>query len=307
MHIPVLAREVLEYLIPETGECRVIDCTVGYGGHSSLILAKNRKAVLLGIDRDDEAIAAAEEVLKFAAGRFSLSRGNFSDLAELAAGKRWLSADVVLMDLGVSSPQIDSPRRGFSFKHDGPLDMRMDCHADRTASRFLNTAGVEDLEFAFREYGEIRESRRLARKIVERRNEKAWFGTLEFADFCNSVLGRQRRPGLQAATLCFQALRIAVNSELQELEKALPKAVELLRPGGRIAVISFHSLEDRIVKRYFVSEARDCICPPGLPVCCCGHKKILKIITRRPLEAGRDEVQENRRAGSAKMRVAEKI
>lgn len=303
-HYPVLAKEVLDLLIPEKGELKVIDGTVGYGGHSSLILKKNSDAVLLGIDRDGEALKAARENLKFAGDRVHLQKGKFSDLANFAAEIGWLSVDVVLLDLGVSSPQLDSPGRGFSLRQNGPLDMRMDCETSKTAADILNSYDANELEKIFREYGEIKHAKKLANAIVARRNEKKWTETMEFAEFCNSLLGQQRRPGLQAATLCFQALRIAVNEELSELEKVLPKAIKILSPGGKIAVISFHSLEDRIVKNFFKMEAKDCICPPENFVCACHHHKTLEIVTKKPITASKEECMNNPRSACAKLRVA---
>ncbi len=307
-HFPVLSREILREMIPEHGPLKVIDGTVGYGGHSSLILKKNPEAVLLGIDRDCEALENARKILMFAGERVRLMKDCYSNLVERAAENGWFSADVVLLDLGISSPQIDSPERGFSYSLDGPLDMRMAPESGKTAADILNSSGEGELERIFREYGEIRESRRLARVIcADREIGKRWNGTADFADFCNRILGRRRRPGLQAATLCFQALRIAVNNELKELEKALPLALEVLAPGGKIAVISFHSLEDRIVKNFFRRESKDCLCPPENFTCICGHRKRLELITKKPITAEPDEIEENRRSSSAKLRIAEKI
>lgn len=297
----------MDLLIVKTGPMKVIDGTVGYGGHSSLILKKNAEAVLLGIDRDGEALAAAEKVLGFAGDRIHLVKDSFSNLAACAAGLGWHSVDAILLDLGVSSPQIDDPKRGFSYRLDGPLDMRMDVQSRETASRILNTYPYEDLERIFREYGEIQKSRKLADEIVRRRTEKEWMYTAELADLCNSIPGIVRRNGPPAPSLCFQALRIEVNRELEELKKALEDGVKLLAPGGRIAVISFHSLEDRIVKQYFKMMASCCLCPPGLPICMCGHRQSLKLIAKKPVCATEDEVRGNRRAAPAKLRVAEKM
>lgn len=306
-HIPVLADEITEYLHPGEGEYRLIDGTLGRGGHSSLILKLNTAAELLGLDRDNEALSGAAEVLDFASDRIHLVRGEFSTLAEQAISLGWHLVDAVLLDLGVSSPQIDSPVRGFSFRTDGPLDMRMDTRSRKTAARVLNNSSQEDLARIFWEYGDIKESRKLARAIIKRRESKPWSHTKELAELCEGVLSSGKRKSVPPATLCFQALRIYVNDELDELKIGLEKAVKILKPGGRIAVISFHSLEDRIVKQFFRKEAAECLCPPGFPICVCKHKPRLKILTRKPVTAKEDEKQQNRRAGSAKLRVAERI
>lgn len=305
-HLSVLYREVLEYLTFD-GPCRIIDGTLGCGGHSSLILKANPQAELLGIDRDGDALERAGENLKFAGKRINLVRGNFSELASCANEIGWDSVDAVLLDVGVSSPQIDDSKRGFALRLDGPLDMRMDKRSQVTASRVLNYTGETELANIFYEYGEERRSRRLARAIVERRAEKPFERTLEFAEFCESVLGKSRPGKLPTPTKCFQALRIAVNDELGELKQALSEAVPLLKKGGRLAVISFHSLEDRIVKEFFKEQAASCVCPPGMPVCICDHPAQVKILTRRPVKAQADEIKFNRRAASAKLRVAEKL
>jgi len=305
-HLPVLYREVLEYLTFD-GPCRIIDGTLGSGGHSSLILKANPQAELLGIDRDGDALERAGESLKFAKDRIHLVRGNFSELTNSALEIGWDYVDAILLDVGVSSPQIDDSKRGFALRLDGPLDMRMDTRSQVTASRILNYRGETELADIFYKYGEERRSRRLARAIVERREEKPFERTLEFADFCESVLGKTRPGKLPTPTKCFQALRIAVNDELGELEQALSDAVPLLTKGGRVAVISFHSLEDRIVKEFFREQAASCVCPPGMPICICDHPAQVKILTRRPLKAQSDEIEFNRRSGSAKFRVAEKL
>jgi len=305
-HIPVMPDEVVEYIAPGTGAFRMVDGTLGWGGHSSLILKLNGVAELLGIDRDREAIRNAGKVLEFAGNRIKLVRGSFSTLAEQVIGTGWLPVDAVLLDLGMSSPQIDTPERGFSLRMDGPLDMRMDITSSMTAARVLNNYSEDGLAKIFRDYGEIRESRKLARAIIRRREEKRWSRTGELVELCNDVLRSGRRKSVPAATLCFQALRICVNDELEELKKGLRGALEVLRPGGRIVVISFHSLEDRIVKKFFKREATECLCPPRLPQCVCGHKPSLKLITKKPITASDEEVQINRRAACAKLRVAEK-
>lgn len=306
-HLPVLYREVVDFLAAGDKPCRLIDGTLGCGGHSSLILKANPQAQLLGIDRDGDALERAGEILNFAADRITLKRGNFSELADFASEVEWDSVDAILLDIGISSPQIDDAERGFALRLDGPLDMRMDKRSPLTASRILNNSSETELARIFYEYGEERRSRRLARAIVERREEKPFERTLEFADFCEKVLGKSRPGKLPTPTKCFQALRIAVNDELGELKKALHDAVPLLKSGGRLAVISFHSLEDRIVKEFFREQAASCVCPPGLPVCVCKHKAKVKILTRKPVTAKPDEIEFNRRAASAKLRVVEKL
>lgn len=308
-HIPVLAKETIDLLVPdERSPFRVVDCTVGCGGHSSLILKANGHAELLGLDRDGDAIERARQTLEFAADRVHLIRSHFSNLAGCVDAVGWDSVDAILLDIGISSPQIDDPQRGFSFRYNGPLDMRMDKRSALTASRVVNTYSWEDLERVFRVYGELRESRFLASAIVEARKHGAIETTHQLAAICDNVLRRSSRKGSPPApTLCFQALRIEVNDELGELERVLGTAVDLLNPGGRIGVISFHSLEDRIVKHFFSDMAQTCKCPPKCPVCVCGWKARLKILTKRPVEAGDAELSSNPRSACAKLRVAEKI
>jgi 16S rRNA (cytosine1402-N4)-methyltransferase len=307
-HVPVLAEEVFELLAAgKTGPFKLVDGTVGLGGHSSLILRRNAAAESLGIDRDEEALTRAENVLSFAAERARLVKDEFSSLAERAIGFGWHLVDAVLLDIGVSSIQIDTPSRGFSIRNDGPLDMRMDKTSSETAARVLNNSRERELAAIFREGG-VKKSRVLARAIVERAKEKPWSRTKELVELCEKVLGgRERRRSIPPATLCFQALRMRVNDELGELKKALPEAVRILKPGGRLAVISFHSLEDGVVKRFMKKESAECLCPPGLPACVCGHVPSLKILTRKPVTASEEEIARNPRAASAKLRVAEKL
>jgi 16S rRNA (cytosine1402-N4)-methyltransferase len=302
-----MAATVVDLLLAgRRGPCRIIDGTIGNGGHSSLILQTNTAAEVLGIDRDDEALARAKTMLAFAESRVRLVHDRYSRLAARATEQRWRSVDAVLLDLGVSSPQLDDARRGFSHRLDGPLDMRMDRESGMTASRILNFTEEEELARIFYQYGEIRESRRLARAVVQRREQQPFQRTGEFAALCADVCGRSRR-SLPAATLAFQALRIAVNEELAELEQGLAAATDLLAPGGRLAVISFHSLEDRRVKQFFRRESTTCLCPPGLPVCICHHRPRLREITRKPVVANAAEVAANPRTACAKLRVAERL
>ena len=307
-HIPVLAEEVAEVLaLPRETPARLIDGTVGGGGHSALLLAKFPRLEILGIDRDRRALAAAAEKCEFAADRMTLIRGDFGSLSEIAESCGWGEVDGVLLDVGVSSPQIDTPERGFSWRSDGPLDMRMDDRSPVTAGRLLNHAPEEELARIFREYGEIVQAKKLARAAVEMRAKTPFGTTADLVRLCDEVLGIARPGKLPHPTLVFQALRIAVNDELGQLEKALRAGCGRLKTGGRIAVISFHSLEDRIVKNYFRDESTGCHCPPGLPVCRCGHRASLKIVTRKPVVPTEAEVAANRRCACAKLRAAEKI
>jgi 16S rRNA (cytosine1402-N4)-methyltransferase len=306
-HKPVMPRETLEFIGEKTGELKVIDATVGCGGHSSLILMKYPEAVLLGLDRDEKALEFAKTKLSAASGRFRLMKSRFSEIRARATDMGWLSVDAVLMDLGVSSLQLDDPSRGFSHNFDGPLDMRMGLDSENTAARILNTSSEKDLKRIFREFGEIRKAGRLAREIVARREKMRWTSTLELAELCWNIPGISRRKGPPPPTLCFQALRMAVNNEMFELKKALEDAAEILAPGGIIAVISFHSLEDRVVKLFFRKEASTCLCPPDFPECRCGHKPSLEIVTKKPVTPMQDEIEKNRRAAPAKMRIARKL
>lgn len=304
-HVPVLPREVADLLHFE-GAARIVDGTLGNGGHSAILLQANPQLELLGIDRDGAALGRAEKRLAFAAGRVQLQRGAFSELKAIAAMAGWPNADGILLDIGVSSPQLDDGGRGFSWRSNGPLDMRMDNRSELTASRIVNRWTEAELVRIFREYGEVRSAGKLAARLVERRNRQPFATTGELAAFVEEVLGRSRPGVLPTPTLVFQALRIAVNDELNELGKALEAALELLRPGGRLVVISFHSLEDRLVKNFFRERARGCICPPQLPVCVCGHRPELKLLTRHVVTAAEDELAANRRAAPAKLRAAEK-
>jgi 16S rRNA (cytosine1402-N4)-methyltransferase len=306
-HTPVMAQEVLDYLIIPSKKQKIIDGTLGFGGHSKLMLNKNDQAELLGIDRDDTAIKFTTDLLSFAKERVVIAKGKFSDLATISESIGWNKVDSILLDIGVSSLQIDKGERGFSFRENGPLDMRMDNKQKRTASQILNFSCVEDLAKIFREYGEIKQAWKLANAIVDRRADNPWFYTHELAELCREILTLTRKNGPPAPTLCFQALRIAVNDELGELKRAVESSIKMLNKGGRLCVISYHSLEDRIVKKIFRDEAAGCICPPGLPICMCDHKAVIKLINKKPMIPKAAEIKINRRAGSAKMRIAEKI
>ncbi len=230
--------------------------------------------------------------------------GRFSELDSVAAERGFAPADVILFDFGISSAQLDDPDRGFSFRAEGPLDMRMDTQSDRTAAEIVNRADVAELERILREYGEERWARRIAQFIVARRPLRS---TRELAQAVEAAVPRKAWPrDIHVATRTFQALRIAVNDEMAEIETGLRAALSTLKPGGRMATISFHSLEDRLVKSFFNVESKDCICPPQQPVCTCGHRATLRIITRHPVRPSDEEVAANPRARSARLRVAEK-
>ncbi len=304
-HTPVLLEAVVETLAVPPGAV-IIDATVGAGGHATALLAAaGPTGRLLGIDRDEAALALAAERLAPFAGQVTLAHATFDTLARQAAAAGIAAADAILLDVGVSSMHLDDPARGFSFAHDGPLDMRMDPAGDApTAAEIVNTADERELADLIWRYGEDRLARRIARAIVRSRPLTR---TAELAGVVAAVYPRRRQEKIHPATRTFQALRIAVNDELGMLERTLPQAVALLRPGGRLAVITFHSLEDRLVKRYFRRAAADCICPPGQPVCTCGHRAEVREITRRPLTATAAEVARNPRSRSARLRAVEKL
>ena len=308
-HIPVLSEEVLELLAFAPGRPpRMIDGTVGGGGHSALLLKKYPLLEVLAIDRDPAAIEAAKTNLAFAGDRVRFRRGEYADMGRAARENGWDQVEGILLDIGVSSPQIDQAERGFSWRREGPLDMRMDQSSPVTAGRILNFASEEELTRIFREYGELRSAAKLAHAAVERRKKSFFATTADLAALCGETLGRSAPGKLPLPTLVFQALRIAVNGELDQLRRGLEEGVKLLAPGGRIAVISFHSLEDRIVKEFFRKESTKCICPPGLPVCRCGHEASLSLPLRsRAVTASAGELERNPRAACAKLRIAEKL
>jgi 16S rRNA (cytosine1402-N4)-methyltransferase len=262
---------------------------------------------LIGLDWDEEAIAASREGLSEFGARVQLVRANYVELERVLMSLGVTAVDGVVFDLGVSSRQFDEPERGFSFQREGPLDMRMSRQLGATARDVLRAASLEELARIFRVYGEEKRARAIARKIVAERERAPLETTIQLARLVEHVLGPKRGGGIHPATRVFQALRIEVNDELANLRRGLEVATRFLKSGGRLAVISFHSLEDRIVKRFFVEESSGCICPPDLPVCACGRKEVLRIVTRKPVTAGEAEVRANPRARSAKLRVAEKF
>jgi len=278
-----------------------VDCTVGAGGHAFGILAACvPEGLLLGLDVDPAALDLARSRLAPFGERAILRRRSYAELAAVLAELEWGKVDGIVLDLGVSSMQVDRAERGFSFNKEAPLDMRFDPTQERTAAELVNELPEKDLADLLYRYGEERQSRRIARAIAANRPIRT---TLELAALIARTIGGGK---IHPATRSFQALRIATNRELENLEAILPQAVAALRPEGRLAVIAFHSLEDRIVKQFFRRESKDCICPPDRPVCTCGHTASIVEVTRKPVQTGDDEVRSNPRARSARLRVAER-
>ncbi len=306
VHKPVLLDECMEVLNIRPGGVYV-DGTLGRAGHSREIARRLTVGRLICIDQDMAAIEAAEERLAPWRDRVTLVHGNFSGLADILRQAGVSGVDGALFDLGVSSPQLDDASRGFSYMQDAPLDMRMDAAAALTAREVVNTWSPEELRRILYEYGEERYAPAIARAIVRAREEKPVETTLELADIIRGAMPPAAlREKQHPAKRTFQAVRIAVNGELDVLPPMLKAAADKLRPGGRLAVITFHSLEDRIVKRTMRDMARGCTCPPEFPVCVCGKKPMLRLVTRRPIVPGTEELSENPRARSAKLRAAEK-
>lgn len=300
-HEPVLLREVMLQLGPAPG-ARFIDGTVGAGGHAAAFLAATAPdGRLLGFDRDPEAMAFAARRLAPFGARFVPVVNSYGEMGAIAPALGFDGVDGIFLDLGLSSRQLEDPERGFSFLKEGPLDMRFDSRQGETAADLINNLSAEELTDLFRRYGEEPQSRRIARLIVIHR---PFHTTTELAGLIEHEIGRRGRPGRHPATRIFQALRIAVNDELGEVERGLRAAVGLLRPGGRLAVISFHSLEDRLVKQFIRAAARDCVCPPEQPVCTCGARAVLKPVTRKAVQATAQEIAANPRSRSARLRVA---
>jgi len=306
MHTSVLLQEVIATLQPKPGGI-YIDGTVGAGGHAAAILtASAPDGQLFGLDQDGTALEIARHRLAEFGTRVHLLEANFSQLEEVAMAYQIPAADGILLDIGVSSMQLEQPERGFSFQMDGPLDMRMNPSRGKTAADLVNSLPEDELANLIYRFGEESYSRRIAKAIVQAR---PIYRTGQLAQIIAGAVPRkatkQAGKKIDPATRTFQALRIAVNDELAALEQALPQALELLKPGGRLAVISFHSLEDRIVKQYFKQEAQDCICPPEQPICTCRHKSTVTIITKKPITPSLAEIDANPRARSAKLRVVE--
>jgi len=302
-HIPVLTKKILDFA-PESAQT-ILDCTLGGGGHSQLLLEKFPKAKFFGIDRDSCSLKAAKIRLKPFSKKITLNQAAFSELSECFI--RWGDPlfDYILADIGVSSEQLLQPLRGFSFSHDGPLDMRMD--QDRqslTAEHLVNNSSEQDLLYILRYYGEERFARKIVSAIVSRRKKYPFKTTTELANLVKEVIPRRcKKPGINPATLTFQALRIAVNEELNELKCLLDKVPTQLKSNGRFAIISFHSLEDRIIKHQLRKWENPCVCPRNLPYCICGEKSIGKVLTKLPVTASKNEISNNPRSRSAHLRV----
>lgn len=318
-HQPVLVKEVLEYLNLKPND-NVIDGTVGGGGHAEAILKKiGPNGHLLGLDRDPKAIAAAQQRLIRFKNRFTLIQDSYKNLPSIInnyfrvkrnknkniyAERSGIQFNHLLLDLGLSSAQVaPKDERGFSFQNDSPLDMRFGPDSFLTAGEILNKWSKDELIKIFKEYGEERYAKKIAEKIVLSRQKKPIKTTLDLVE----IIDYRQRGRIHPATKVFQALRIAVNDELNVLKESLPSILDILSPAGRIAVISYHSLEDRIVKRFFQKEAKDCLCPKNIPICQCHHQARLKIITKKPIVPKFEEIEQNPRSRSAKLRVAEKV
>ncbi len=306
-HVTVLLNEAIDSLQPQAGGI-YIDGTFGGGGHSRELLERvNGDVTLYAIDADPDAIARAEELQSTQIGRGVIPvHDNFRNLADISCDLDIDGVDGLLLDLGLSSFQLDQAERGFAFRFDGPLDMRFDNTTGISAAELVNTAPAEELADIFWRFGEEKQSRRIARTIVNRRTDAPFESTADLAAVIEKAVGGRRGRAIHPATRSFQALRIAVNEELTALEEVLSAAVDLLNPGGRLVVISFHSLEDRIVKRFMARESTDCICPPDVPVCVCHHSAVLKRIGK-PIKPTADEQAINTRSRSAIMRVAERL
>lgn len=306
-HISVLLEESVKALdIKEDGV--YVDGTLGGGGHSYRILAQCPKTALIGIDRDPEAIEAAKKRLNKFSGRVTFVNRNFGEIKDILneLGIEFISGAV--LDLGVSSYQLDNAGRGFSYMNNAPLDMRMNRSDDLSAYDVINRYSLDELTRIFFEYGEEKWSRRIADFIVREREKKPIETTFELVDIIKAAIPKKARlDGGHPAKRIFQAVRIEVNGELRILEAAIKDFIDVLAPGGRLAVITFHSLEDRIVKQTFAALAKGCTCPKEFPVCVCGKKPQIRLLTRKPIEPGKEEIENNSRSKSAKLRVAEKL
>ena len=306
-HTSVLVREIVDFVKPREPAV-IIDATLGLGGHSEAILETYTDTRVIGIDQDPEAIAKATNRLFRFGERFTAVKSNFSTIKQVASDFNLDSVNGVIADLGVSSMQLESPERGFSFRSDGPLDMRMDPSSGETAADLLERLDEDDIANIIYRYGEERKSRRIAKLIVEKRDVgRPVQTTEELADLVERAVGRRGKEKIHPATRTFQAIRIAVNNELGIIEKFITDSVDLIRPNGVLCIITFHSLEDRIVKQTFQRLSGKCLCPPRIPRCVCGSVKKVEIVTRKPLTPTADEIIENPRSRSAKLRVCRKL
>ncbi len=308
IHTSVLPGETLAVLKPAAGGL-FIDATLGIGGHTEAILETAETTRVIGIDQDKNALRLANERLEKFGERFNSFHANFSKIKSVLAKTEFENADGILADLGVSSLQFDDAERGFSFRFDAPLDMRMNADSDEeTAAELLKRLSEEEIANVIYQFGEERFSRRIARRIVEKRKAGTPVETTrELADLIERAIGRGKKDKIHPATKTFQALRIAVNNELEILDDFIRDAVDILKTGGRLAIITFHSLEDRIVKQTFQKLAGKCFCPPRLPKCVCGAEKKIEILTKKPIVPGEIEIEQNPRSRSAKLRACLKI
>ncbi|MBV5341242.1 MAG: 16S rRNA (cytosine(1402)-N(4))-methyltransferase RsmH [Deltaproteobacteria bacterium] len=306
-HLSVLPNEVIYYLALKHGGT-YLDGTLGGAGHAALILENEPAAMLIGIDRDREALAAAGKRLAIYGERARLLHGDFADITGHLSTLGIAELDGFILDLGVSSHQLDTRERGFSFQQDAPLDMRMDISSGETAADLVNGLPEQELERIITQYGEERWAKRIASFIVKERAESLITTTFRLVDIIKGAVPKAKwDERIHPATRTFQALRIAVNSELESLERGMRAALDLLKPGGRGVIISFHSLEDRIVKHIFREYAEGCTCPRHLPVCACGKQPRVKVLTGRPVTAAEAEINDNPRSRSAKLRAVEKL
>ena len=305
IHIPVLVNQVLKYLkINSSG--LYVDCTLGGGSHSYQIISQLKDdGKLIGIDWDDQAIEIAKQKLRQFEGKFKIVKSNFASIRDVLLNEGINGVDGMLLDLGVSSFQIDIPERGFSYLAEGPLDMRMSKATERTAADIINEESQSQLSWIFKNYGEERRSGTIARAIITKRQHKEIETTKQFTDIIESVTPYDQR--IKTLARCYQAVRIATNFELENLQNFLDQSIDLLLPGGRLVIISFHSLEDRLVKNFFNRQANPCDCPPELPYCACDKKPTVKILTKKVVIPLDKEIQHNSRSRSSKLRACEKI
>ena len=308
IHKPVMVKEAVEFLRPYPGGIYV-DATLGLGGHTEAILkCSEYRAKVIGFDIDDESLSLSKKRLSGSTGQVVFVNRSYSEIHEVLESMGVDELDGIVADLGMSSFHIETSGRGFSFLKDEPLDMRMDARLRFTASDLVNEMDEEEISRILSTYGEEKWSKRIAREILRFRRRATIKTSAQLADIVSDAIPKQFHPqNIHPATKTFQAFRIAVNNELENLERFLKEAVPLIKPGGRIVIISFHSLEDRLVKNTFKKLSSPCICPPGLPRCGCGGKSVLKILTRSPVMAGVEELLDNPRARSAKLRVGERI